>query len=66
MARSPEAAAAKAAANENVNNPTKVEGKGRRLKAPDGFVYDWTEALSKQPGFVEFDGETNEGGFAKE
>lgn len=65
MARSPDSAKAVANANLAHNAPPKQEPKGRLLKGPDGFVYAWTEALSKQEGFVEFHGETDAAGFAK-
>lgn len=63
--RSPESAQAKADANTQANHPVKTEPKGRLLKGPDGFVYVWTEALAKQPGFESFTGEMDAGGFAK-
>lgn len=65
MARSPDSAKAVLAANQAHAAPTKQSAAGRRLKGPDGFVYAWTEALSKMEGFVEFRGETDKAGFAK-
>ena len=66
MARSPERAQAKDAAAAEMNVPTKAEPAQRLLKGPDGFVYVWTEALSKQEGFSDFAGEVDASGFAKE
>ena len=64
MARSPESAQAKDAAAADLNHPPKEESKGRLLKGPDGFVYVHSDALAAQPGFVEFIGEVDAGGFA--
>jgi hypothetical protein len=66
MARSPENAQAKDAALKEQVTPTKQEVAGRLLKSPDGFVYVWTESLSKQDGFVAYTGKVNAAGFAEE
>jgi hypothetical protein len=70
MARSPEVAAAKDAANaaasaNAVDAQAKDEvAKPKLLRGPDGFVYVFTEKLAKEPGFFPYRGEVNKAGFA--
>jgi hypothetical protein len=66
MARSPENAQAKDAAVADMKKPAVADAAGKLLKAPDGFVYVFTEALSKQPGFEPYTGKVNASGFAEE